>query len=291
MTSSDLLSCWFGETEKYVNSTSTKYLKIINHSITRAIDHLFKSAEQSKPSIIFLDEIDSLMRKRTSQEEETTRRIKNEFLTKIDSLNPSTTDNPSVFIIASTNRPWDLDSAFLRRFEKKIYIPLPSKQIRQKLFEQSFQNNSDAHGFTDDSYSMFAEKTEGYSGADIVHIVKDAGMKPIRELQRAQYFVPIHSLSVVEEDSIAHHVNTWAPSHKEDALAMQMNVFEIPQGGTVIPRKLIEVCNHFINSLKQLKFMNRMMCYKVLKIIHQQQIQKMKTNTDYILKYQVNHEI
>lgn len=195
----------------------------------------------SKPSIIFLDEIDSLMRKRTAQEDEVTRRIKNEFLVKMDSLNSSDDENSitngmAVYVISSTNRPWDLDKAFFRRFEKRIYIPLPDLQTRVKLFKMNFSRNEYEeryHDFDEETYELFAQYTEGYSGADIELLIKDSGMKPIRELQKAEYF------KIIENSS----EKCWVPAMEGEEGSIKMSLFNIPEYDRVIPRKISMVCN------------------------------------------------
>jgi len=72
--------------------------------------------------IIFIDELDGLCRKRVSTEEEYTRRIKTELLRQIENAT-----NSSIFLLCATNCPWELDSAFLRRFQKRVYVPLPDR--------------------------------------------------------------------------------------------------------------------------------------------------------------------
>lgn len=181
-------------------------------------------AEQSKPSILFLDEIDSLMRSRSSQEDEATRRIKNEFLTKMDQLTSA-----HVFIIACTNRPWDLDSAFVRRFEKKLYIPLPCVDTRRKIFQYYFEGSEECLEFNSEIFDTLATKTHGLSGADLVHLIQEAGMKPIRELQEAMFFEFEESKSL------------WIPSEESNIHAIPMSIFKIPPGHIVKPRKLTQV--------------------------------------------------
>lgn len=76
--------------------------------------------------VVFIDEVDSICRQRSSREEEGTRRIKTELLTQMEGAASS---DPSLFLLCATNCPWDLDSAFLRRFQKRIYIPLPDECV------------------------------------------------------------------------------------------------------------------------------------------------------------------
>ena len=76
--------------------------------------------------VVFIDEIDSLCRQRSSREEEHTRRIKTELLKQMEGANNSG-DNRNIFLLCATNCPWELDSAFIRRFQRRIYVPLPDK--------------------------------------------------------------------------------------------------------------------------------------------------------------------
>ena len=77
--------------------------------------------------VIFIDEIDSICRKRSAQEEEHTRRIKTELLKQMEGTR--NLDDSNIFLMCATNCPWELDTAFLRRFQKRIYIPLPDRLV------------------------------------------------------------------------------------------------------------------------------------------------------------------
>jgi vacuolar protein-sorting-associated protein 4 len=79
-------------------------------------------ARENKPSIIFIDEIDSLCGSRSEGENETGRRIKTEFLVQMQGVG---NDMDGVLVLGASNVPWELDPAIRRRFEKRIYIPLP----------------------------------------------------------------------------------------------------------------------------------------------------------------------
>ena len=78
------------------------------------------------PSVIFIDEIDSLCGSRSSGENESSRRIKTEFLVQMQGVGKT---REGLLVLGATNRPWDIDSAMLRRFEKRIYIPLPNECV------------------------------------------------------------------------------------------------------------------------------------------------------------------
>ncbi len=92
---------------------------------------LFAVARHLQPSVIFIDEIDSLLSSRGSNEHEATRRLKTEFLIQFDGV--SSSDADQVLVMGATNRPQDLDEAARRRLVKRIYIPLPDYETRLKL--------------------------------------------------------------------------------------------------------------------------------------------------------------
>lgn len=165
ISSSDIVSKWLGESEK-------------------AIKDLFSEARANSPSVIFIDEIDSLCGERTDNENDATRRIKTEILIQMDGVGK---DNNNVLVLAATNTPWSLDPAFRRRFQKRIYIPLPNKHARKKII-QSYLSKCD-NCVEDNELDQLALLTEGFSGSDISNLMKDALMEPIRKLQHAKQFI------------------------------------------------------------------------------------------------------
>jgi len=84
----------------------------------------------------------------------------------------------NVMVLAATNRPWDLDEAFRRRLEKRIYIPLPNEKGRKQLFEINLKGVKLAE---DVAMDVLVKKTKGYSGADISNVCRDAAMMPMRK--------------------------------------------------------------------------------------------------------------
>lgn len=164
VSSSDLVSKWLGESEKLVKN-------------------LFELARQHKPSIIFIDEVDSLCSSRSDNESESARRIKTEFLVQMQGVG---TDNDGILVLGATNIPWVLDSAIRRRFEKRIFIPLPEEHARLIMFKLHL--GSTTHVLTEDDLKELAHNTEGYSGADISIVVRDALMMPVRKVQTATHF-------------------------------------------------------------------------------------------------------
>lgn len=164
VSTSDLVSKWVGESEKLIRG-------------------LFDLAREKKPSIIFIDEIDSLLSARSENDTESSRRIKTEFLVQIDGVGKSM---DGILLLAATNLPWDLDPAVRRRFEKKIYIPLPDYEARRYLIAQRIK--ATPNSLTPEMIADIARRTEGYSGADLKILTREASFVSLRNLQKAEYF-------------------------------------------------------------------------------------------------------
>lgn len=147
---SSLFSKYIGETEKIVTS-------------------LFKCAEIDSPSILFFDEIDSLMSARKKDEDDTTIRIKNQLLQMIDGIN--TNKDVMIVIIGATNRPDMIDDAALRRFNKRVYIPLPNFETRKEQIRHIISKYTHS-GFklSDEELSIISSKLNDWNGSDIYHL-------------------------------------------------------------------------------------------------------------------------
>ncbi|XP_008297116.1 spastin [Stegastes partitus] len=143
---------------------------------------LFSVARELQPSIIFIDEVDSLLCERRQGEHDASRRLKTEFLVQFDGVQSGGADR--VLVMGATNRPQELDGAVLRRFAKRVYVPLPAEQTRLELLDNLLQK----HGgpLTPRELSRLARMTEGYSGSDLASLAKDAALGPIRELDPEQ---------------------------------------------------------------------------------------------------------
>jgi len=138
---------------------------------------MFKTAKENAPCLLFIDEIDAVGRMRGagvgggSDEREQTL---NQILSEMDGFQP----NESVIVIAATNRPWDLDSAVLSRFEKKILIPLPETSTRERILRIHLEKK----GFTAEvPYPDLAAMTDGYSGREIERFCKEVTTGMIEE--------------------------------------------------------------------------------------------------------------
>ena len=112
---------------------------------------LFELAREHSPSILIIDEMDSLGRKRTGSESETERRIKTEFLKQLDYIRRI---EERVCVFATTNMPWELDKAVLRRFERKILVPMPDKETRKKIMQLHAGSH---HNLTEEEFNFLAE--------------------------------------------------------------------------------------------------------------------------------------
>ncbi|AMM53891.1 CDC48 family AAA ATPase [Pyrococcus kukulkanii] len=168
----EVLSKWVGESEKRIRE-------------------IFRKARQAAPSIIFIDEIDAIAPARgTSEGEKVTDRLINQLLTEMDGIQ----ENSGVVVIAATNRPDILDPALLRpgRFDRLILVPAPDEKARLEIFKVHTRNMPLAK---DVDLRELARRTEGYTGADIAALVREAALNA---LKRAVSSLP---REIVEEES------------------------------------------------------------------------------------------
>eukprot|EP00158_Paraphelidium_tribonemae_P009314 Partr_v1_DN28830_c0_g1_i5_m32930 putative Vacuolar Protein len=200
ISSSDLVSKWQGESERLVKS-------------------LFECAREAKPSIIFIDEIDSLCGSRGEGESEGARRIKTEFLVQMNGVGNNQT---GVLVLGATNIPWALDSAIRRRFEKRIYIPLPEAPARAKMFELHIGDTPSS--LQPGDYRLLADKTEGFSGSDIAVVVRDALMQPVRKVQTATHFKEVVAVSRTDPNVMQTYLTPCSPG---DPAAKEMTWMEV----------------------------------------------------------------
>eukprot|EP00238_Polyblepharides_amylifera_P002987 CAMPEP_0196589196 /NCGR_PEP_ID=MMETSP1081-20130531/62963_1 /TAXON_ID=36882 /ORGANISM="Pyramimonas amylifera, Strain CCMP720" /LENGTH=447 /DNA_ID=CAMNT_0041911927 /DNA_START=203 /DNA_END=1546 /DNA_ORIENTATION=+ len=165
VSSSNLVSKWMGESEKLVSN-------------------LFQMAREAAPSIIFIDELDSLCSSRGEGESEAARRIKTEFLVQMQGVGNE--GSGQVLVLGATNMPYSLDQAVRRRFDKRIYIALPELNARAKIFKVHLGDTP--HTLTNEDFQDLASRTEGFSGSDVGVCVKDVLFEPIRKTQEATHF-------------------------------------------------------------------------------------------------------
>jgi len=156
----EIISKWVGESERNVRK-------------------IFRRARQVAPSIVFFDEFDAISQVRGSSLTDATERVINQLLTEIDGIE----ELEKVIVIAATNRPDLIDPALLRpgRIDLHIKIPMPDEKARYEIFKVHTRNMPLAK---DVSLKRLAELTEGFSGADIEAVCREAGMQAIREAMR-----------------------------------------------------------------------------------------------------------
>ena len=168
-----MMSKWLGEAEKNVSN-------------------LFKMARkynerEGKPVILFIDEVDSLLGDRNSEVGGEIR-AKNQFLSELDGVNGKGKDT-MMYVIGATNKPWSLDEPFLRRFQKRIYVSLPSSDARQKLFDQYTTPLKKSSRF---SLATLSKQFDGYSASDIKDVCQGAQLLVVNELFRSPaYHEPV----------------------------------------------------------------------------------------------------
>jgi AAA+ superfamily predicted ATPase len=188
VSASSLASKWRGDGEKLVRI-------------------LFDMAKYYAPTVVFFDEVDSIASKRSDGEQDASRRMKTEMLVCMDGISNDTSSGVSegseggdgstgegedgegelsaagskiVMVLGATNQPWELDDAFKRRFEKRIYIPLPGPEERKVLLRLCLQKIKLADGIDTDA---LAALLNNYSGADIAVVCKHAAYAPMRHKQ------------------------------------------------------------------------------------------------------------
>jgi len=152
-----IMSKWLGEAEKNVARVFKKAREI---------------AGNGRPAIIFIDEVDALFQE-YSDEVGGEKRVRNQFLMEMDGLKAKEDDKLPLFVIGATNKPWKLDIGFIRRFDKRIYVKPPDREVRKQLFKHYVGKLSTTYDVSRVDYDKLAEATENYSPDDIFKIVKE----------------------------------------------------------------------------------------------------------------------
>ncbi|EFX00795.1 aaa family ATPase [Grosmannia clavigera kw1407] len=209
ISASSLTSKYLGESEKLVRA-------------------LFVLAKTLAPSIIFVDEIDSILSQRSgSGEHEATRRIKTEFLIQWSDLQRAAAgredkdaarngDASRVLVLAATNLPWAIDEAARRRFVRRQYIPLPEAETRAVQLQTLLGQQK--HNLGDDDIHKLVTLTDGFSGSDITALAKDAAMGPLRSLGEALLMMKMDEIRPMELSDFIASLQTIRPSVSRSGL-------------------------------------------------------------------------
>ncbi|PKI56897.1 hypothetical protein CRG98_022726 [Punica granatum] len=190
---STITSKWFGEDEKNVRA-------------------LFTLAAKVSPTIIFVDEVDSMLGQRTRVgEHEAMRKIKNEFMTHWDGL--LTKPGERILVLAATNRPFDLDEAIIRRFERRIMVGLPTVENREKIFRTLLAKEQIEEGL---DFKELATMTEGYTGSDLKNLCTTAAYRPVRELIQQERLKDLEKKQGAAEDKNSEVTRDTKEERKEE---------------------------------------------------------------------------
>lgn len=135
----------------------------------RNLRELFETARRTTPCVLFIDEIDALGRKRSFMRESAGRNIVNQLLSELDGIG---NENEGLFVLAATNHPWDVDSALRRpgRLDRMLLVLPPDPPAREAILRSGLAERPTA----DLDFAAIVPKTEGYSGADLVHLCESA---------------------------------------------------------------------------------------------------------------------
>ena len=162
ISASSLTSKYLGESEKLVRA-------------------LFQLAYEMQPSVVFIDEIESILSKRKEGENDAMKRLKTEFLIQFDGVGSS--EENRVLIIGATNRPFDLDPAVIRRLPKRVYVGPFNDEEKKGFIKKIITQNK--CNISDDEFYKIAQMCKNYSNSDLKELCREAAYEPLRELNTA----------------------------------------------------------------------------------------------------------
>lgn len=214
----------------FFNVSATTFASKWRGESEKLVRILFEMARFYAPSTIFIDEVDSIGTKRGDGDNEASRRVMAEMLVQMDGVssiqanddsnsNDPNNDKPKiVMVLAATNHPWDLDDALRRRFEKRVYIPLPNAKGREEMFKINLK----AITLEEDvKLSDLVNLTDGYSGADIANVCREAALMHMRR----QLLKTGGKLDIMQRaNNIEFQNELKAPVTQEDILTAIKNI-------------------------------------------------------------------
>jgi ATP-dependent Clp protease ATP-binding subunit ClpA len=207
-------SRWVGESEKLLRS-------------------LFAAVVAQAPSVLFLDEIDSIATSRETNKASSTadQRLLNQLLMEMDACQQRAT---TVFVLAATNLPWQLDPAILRRFPKRVHVGLPNSAAREAMLRNGIGHHAQ---LTEHEYADLVGLSEGFSGSDMANVMREALMRPLHKLLQAT------DITVTTEAA-------GSPSSDGDGSASEAEEVEVAQQVVLKNTTLREVCKtHAMSSI------------------------------------------
>lgn len=194
----------------------------------RQVTKIFRKARKDNPSIIFIDDIDSFCNVHSDTETDSVKIVQEELLLQMQGV---ATDNEEIFVLGTTNKPWMLDDVILKRFEKKMYIPLPDEEARLAIFKLSIGNTPIC--LSEDDLNTLAKRSDGLSGADISRLVQNALMQPVLKVRIATHFKKVRGPCPDDPCKIVEDLLT--PCSPEEPRAMRMPWVAVPKSKLMEP--------------------------------------------------------
>ncbi|PHU15988.1 hypothetical protein BC332_17193 [Capsicum chinense] len=161
----------------FINISMSSISSMWSSAGEKCIKVVFSLSSKISPSIIFVDEVDSMLGRENPEEYQAMRRLKNEFILNWDELR--TKDTERVLVLAATNRPFDLDEAVIRRLPRRLMVNLPDAPNRAKVLKVILAKEDLAQ---DVDLESVASMTDGYSGSDLKNLCATAAYRPIRDI-------------------------------------------------------------------------------------------------------------
>lgn len=180
----------------------------------RNLHSIFENARSHKPSVLFFDEVDALAANRTDMRQSASRMVINQFLSELDGVN---TSNEGVLILAATNAPWHLDSAFRRpgRFDRILFVPPPDAKARTEILLLLCSGKPVANI----DYELISKKTEHFSGADLKAVVDIAVERKLQEAIKIGIPKPLTTKDLLAAvSSVKPSTKEWFASARNYAL-------------------------------------------------------------------------
>ena len=201
-------------------SSSTFTTRSAGREPDKIIKALFALASERQPSVIFIDEMDSILSKRGANDTEESRRLKNEFLIQFEGV--ASGRNERVVVLGATNRPFDIDDAILRRFSVRIYLDLPSNEARKRMIKNMIKKVNTQ--LSEYDYDQIVKKTVHFSFSDLSALCREASYEPIRDIPMDKLTnVKTNDIRAVTFDDFERAFKRISKSVDEEALEKLIN--------------------------------------------------------------------
>lgn len=194
-------------------SVMDKWLGQSEKNVANLFQDARRASASGRPAIIFIDEVDSLVGIRTDEVGGEVR-TRNQFLKEMDGISDKSSP-VFVYVVGATNKPWALDEAFIRRFQKRIFVPLPNGEARTELVS-IYSKELTLSG--DVSVDELVRMTDGYSASDIHDIMQSAQIKVVRELFQSQKITERSRPRAISMEDIREILRKRRPSVSSDTL-------------------------------------------------------------------------